>query len=235
METFRGIPISKIREHYMREGHRNEMFSSMIADVIEGNPGALSELENMQQEQRIWELDSDEQSIDEEKQKKRAKNKKKYLRKKEKALAEKEKQEEVKGEEKGGVEHGLAGLAIQDATALIATDDRKSDSGDNCTAAASPPPSEPKLSKRQKKTLLKKAKQAQNKTPTPELVGSSTTGDFAPISNDTKFEFVNHEDRKKENKVDGSGHGSPDDNEKEAATESEFEAVMDTVAKRFGQ
>ncbi|KAG9742162.1 hypothetical protein KCU73_g8735, partial [Aureobasidium melanogenum] len=45
METFRGIPISKIREHYMREGYRNEMFSSMVADVIEGNPGVVFDIE----------------------------------------------------------------------------------------------------------------------------------------------------------------------------------------------
>ncbi|KEQ67707.1 uncharacterized protein M437DRAFT_62087 [Aureobasidium melanogenum CBS 110374] len=246
METFRGIPISKIREYYMREGHRNEMFSSMIADVIESNPDFRFELERVQQpeqqEQRIWELDSDEEDpTEEEKEKKRAKNKKKYLRKREKQQAEKDKREEWKGKEKDGVEQGLAGLAIQDtvSTPIATAETRELSSGHGDTAAAvtGTPLEQPKLSKRQKKTLLKKAKQAQNKTSTPELVGSSTTSDSTSISNETKFGFVNHDDRKKRNKVDGGGHkeSEHEDNEKEAATESEFEAVMDTVAKRFGQ
>lgn len=224
----------------MREGHRNEMFSSMIADVIESNPDFRFELERAQQpeqqEQRIWELDSDEEDpTEEEKEKKRAKNKKKYLRKKEKQQAEKGKREEEKCEDDHGVEQGLVGLAIKDITPVL-TKDRESGSSNSNTASAATPTQQPKLSKRQKKTLLKKAKQAQNKTSSPELAGSSTTGESASISKDTKFRFVDHDERKKKNKVHDRGHeeSEPED-EKEAATESEFEAVMDTVAKRFGQ
>lgn len=226
----------------MREGHRNEMFSSMIADVIEGNPDFRFELERIQQpaqqEQRIWALDSDEEDPTEEaRQKKRAKNKKKYLRKKEKASAGRTKREEEKGEEKDGVEQGFAGLAVQEALSTpLAAVDREMGNGNGNTAAADTPPQQHKLSKRQKKTLLKKVKQAQNSTSTPELAASFTTGNSASISNNTKFRSLNHDDKKKKNKVDGKGHKeSQNEDEKEAATESEFKAVMHTVAKRFGQ
>ncbi|KAG9847594.1 hypothetical protein KCU98_g5878, partial [Aureobasidium melanogenum] len=239
METFRGVPISKIREHYMREGYRNEMFSSMIADVIEGNPGVLFDIERTQpeqQEQRIWELDSDEElpagPTEEEKQKKRAKNKKKYQRKKEKAQAEKTKLEDQKVEEQDNVSQGLAEFSIQDVTPILADVRRIEDK----TAAAATP-SQPKLSKRQKKTLLKKAKRAQNATPTHELAGSSTTSDSTSGANDIKPKVANDDESKKENKADGHGHETSEygDEEKEVTTESELEAVMDTVAKRFGQ
>ncbi|KAH0165007.1 hypothetical protein KCU67_g4909, partial [Aureobasidium melanogenum] len=242
METFRGIPISKIREHYMREGYRNEMFSSMVADVIEGNPGVVFDIERTQpeqQEQRIWELGSDEElpadPTKEEQEKKRAKNKKKYQRKKEKAQAEKAKLDEQRTEEQDNVSQSLAGLAIQDATPVLA-DDRESSSVEDQTAAAATP-SPPKLSKRQKKTLLKKAKQAQNATPTHELAGSSTTSDSTSGTNDVKPKVTSYDESKKKNKADGDGHEDPEfgDDEKEVATESEVDAVMDTVAKRFGQ
>ncbi|KAK6006972.1 hypothetical protein QM012_005980 [Aureobasidium pullulans] len=230
METFRGIPISKIREHYMREGYRNEMFSSMVADVIEGNPGFLFELNREQpeqQEQRIWELASDEElpadPTEEEKEKKRAKNKKKYLRKKEKTQAEKTKLEQQKSESKDNISHGLADLSVRDAAPVI-IGDRESSSAENNTVPAAVPPG-PKLSKRQKKTLLKKAKQAQNKSPAPELAGPSSTVDSASTSNGVKSKASD----------DGHEQYKHEEEEKEVATESEVEAVMDTVAKRFGQ
>ncbi|KAG9558925.1 hypothetical protein KCU71_g4769, partial [Aureobasidium melanogenum] len=212
METFRGIPISKIREHYMREGYRNEMFSSMIADVIEGNLGVVFDIERAQpeqQEQRIWELDSNEElpadPTEEEKEKKRAKNKK-YL----------------------------ADLSIHDAAPILA-DDRKSSSVEDKTAAVATP-FQSKLSKRQKKTLLKKAKQAQNASPAPESAGSSITSDYASATNGLNSKVANDGKNKKESKADGDGHETPEhEDEKEVATESELEAVMDTVAKRFGQ
>ncbi|KAG9602717.1 hypothetical protein KCU77_g2436, partial [Aureobasidium melanogenum] len=248
METFRGIPISKIREHYMREGYRNEMFSSMIADVIEGNPGVGFDIERTQpeqQEQRIWELDSDEELLadptGEEKEKKRAKNKKKYQRKKEKAQAEKAKFEEQKAEEQDDTSQSLRGLSIQDAAPILADDRKSSSVEDNIAASATPSNPQPKLSKRQKKTALKKAKQAQNATPTTELAGSPTTSDSTSAStsasNGLNSKVVNGDESKKKNKVDGNGYEEPkhDDEEKEVATESEVEAVMDTVAKRFGQ
>jgi hypothetical protein len=226
----------------MREGYRNEMFSSMVADVIEGNPGVVFDIERTQpeqQEQRIWELDSDEElpadPTEEEKEKKRAKNKKKYQRKKEKAQAEKAKLDGQRTEEQDNVSQSLAGLAIQDATPVLA-DDRKSSSVEDQTAAAATP-SPPKLSKRQKKTLLKKAKQAQNATPTHELAGSSTTSDSTSGTNDVKPKVTSDDESKKKNKADGDGHEDAEfaDDEKEVATESEVDAVMDTVAKRFGQ
>ncbi|KAG9601454.1 hypothetical protein KCU77_g5884, partial [Aureobasidium melanogenum] len=241
METFRGIPISKIREHYMREGYRNEMFSSMIADVIEGDPSVIFDIERKQseqQEQRIWELDSDEElpadPTEEEKEKNRAKNKKKYQPKKEKAQAEKAKLEDQKAEEQDNVSHSLADLSIHDAAPILA-DDRKSSSVEDKTAAFATP-SQPKISKRQKKTLLKKAKQAQNASPAPESAGSSITSDYASASNGLNSKVANDGKNKKENKADGDGHETPEhEDEKDVAIESELEAVMDTVAKRFGQ
>lgn len=226
----------------MREGYRNEMFSSMIADVIDGNSGALFEVnrdEPEQQEQRIWELNSDEElpadPTEEEKEKKHAKNKKKYLRKKEKQQAEKAKHEQQKPESKDNISHSLAAMSIQDATP-VPDDDR--DLGKvNGDTAPHAPISQPKLSKRQKKTLLKKAKQAQNATPTADLTGSTVTSDSSSCFNSIKSKTTEHDESKKENKSGCDGHevSEHDDEEKEVATESEVEAVMDTVAKRFGQ
>lgn len=226
----------------MREGYRNEMFSSMIADVVDGNSGVLFEVNTEQperHEQRIWELTSDEElpadPAEEEKEKKRAKNKKKYLRKKEKQQADKVKHEQQKTESKHNISYGLAAMSIRDATPVL-TDDRESGNADeNFTSAANP--SQPKLSKRQKKTLLKKAKQARDATPTPKLTGSTITADCSSGSNNFKSKTTGHDDSKKQNKVAGNGHGDSehDDKEKEVATKSEVEAVMDTIAKRFGQ
>lgn len=226
----------------MREGYRNEIFSSMISDVIDGNSGALFEVdrnEPEQQEQRIWELNSDEEfSVDpteENKEKKRAKNKKKYLRKKQKQQAEKSKPEQQKSESKDNISHRLADLSFQDSTHMPADDRNPSNVDGNIAADATLP--KPKLSKRQKKNLLKKAKQTQNTTHAPELASSFTTGDSASISDGVKLKVAEKSESDKQNKVGGHGHEEceHDDKANEVATESEVEAVMDTVAKRFGQ
>ncbi|KAI4724749.1 hypothetical protein E4T49_07530 [Aureobasidium sp. EXF-10728] len=235
MASFHGIPISILREHYA--SHRNEMFSSMITDVLDGHSGILfrtqSPSSEQQHEQRIWELnDSDEDSpTEEEKQRRKNKNRKKYLRKKERVQAGK-----IAGEQKDGVqdvEAGVAGLSVHDPTpALI--EECKDSSVDANTATLTP--TQPKLSKRQKKTLLKKAKKAQDKTIAPESIvvpGTiDSTSDSSALNNeppkhndDDETKVSDHDDKKPEHK----------DKHKDVATESEVEAVLETVAKRFGQ
>jgi hypothetical protein len=210
----------------MREAFRNEMLSSMFEDVIEVNTGhsfQSKQKQPEQQEQRIWEIDSDEEEKEE---KKRAKNKRKYLRKKEKAQAEKAELQQQKSEENDAVSQGLAGMSIQDAP-TVSTDEHQSSSGDVNTEKTT----QPKLSKRQKKTLLKKAKQAQTAVTTPEHDASD--------SNHVKSRVSKGNESDKENKTSGIGHekqdGKSGGREDEVATESEVEAVMETIAKRFGQ
>ncbi|KAI4717175.1 hypothetical protein E4T48_06663 [Aureobasidium sp. EXF-10727] len=238
MASFRGIPISILREHYAKN-HRNEMFSSMITDVLDGHSGILFHTqspssEQQQHEPRIWELnDSDEESspTEEEKQKKKNKNRKKYLRKKERVQAAR-----VAGEQKDGVEDveaGVAGLAVHDPTpALI--EECKDSSVDANTATLTP--TQPKLSKRQKKTLLKKAKQAQDKTKAPESIRFPGTVDYTSDSRALNNEPSTENDNE-ETKVSNHGHkkSEHEDKHKDVATESEVEAVLETVAKRFGQ
>jgi hypothetical protein len=217
----------------MREAFRNEMLSSMFEDVIEVNTGhsfQSKQKQPEQQEQRIWEIDSDEEEKEE---KKRAKNKRKYLRKKEKAQAEKAELQQQKSEENDAVSQGLAGMSIQDAP-TVSTDEHQSSSGDVNTEKTT----QPKLSKRQKKTLLKKAKQAQTAVTTPEL-GHYSSADDTSDSNHVKLRASKDDESDKENKAGGIGHEKQDEmsggREDEVATESEVEAVMETIARRFGQ
>lgn len=209
------------------------MLSSMFEDVIEVNTGhsfPSKQKQPEQQEQRIWEIDSDE----EKEEKKRAKNKRKYLRKKEKAQAEKAELQQQKLDENDTVSSGLAGMSIQD-TPTVSTDEHESISGDINTANSA----QPKLSKRQKKTLLKKTKQAQTASPLPELVHSSSADNSTSESSHSKPRASKDDESDKENKASGIGHENQDDKsgggEDEVATESEVEAVMETIAKRFGQ
>ncbi|CAD0081762.1 unnamed protein product [Aureobasidium vineae] len=226
----------------MRDGYRNEMFSSMIADVIDGHSGVLFQTERNspeQQEQRIWELDSEEESpTEDEKQKKKAKNKKKYLRKKERAQAEKAELEQQKAGTKEDVASGLAGLSVQDDATPSMDEDHRS-SGADANTTGIPTPTQPKLSKRQKKTLLKKAKQAQNKTLAPESTRSSNTGDCTSDSSalNSKIPKDNENEKEIKIKISSNGHkeSEHEDMQKYVATESEVEAVLETVAKRFGQ
>jgi hypothetical protein len=249
MASYRGIPLSSIQEHYvsmrkinvinyitghpqMREAFRTEMLSAMFEDVIEVNTGHSFQSKQKQPEQqgqRIWEIDSDEEEKEE---KKRAENKKKYLRKKEKAQAEKAELQQ-KLEEEDTVSLSFAGMSIQDAP-TVSTEKHQS-SSDNANTART----KPKLSKRQKKTVLKKTKLAQTATSTPELVHSSSAGESASESSHIKPKASKDDESDKENKASGIGHEKQDDKSGDGddgvATESEVEAVMETIAKRFGQ
>jgi hypothetical protein len=214
---------------------REAMFSAMFEGVIPEVPGVLFQSEPKQpevQEQRIWEIDSDEEEKEE---KKRAKKKRQYLRKKEKAQAEKaERQLQQKSESEDAIAKDLADMSIQDAP-TVSTDEHESNSDITNTANTT----QPKLSKRQKKTLLKKTKQAQAATTTPELGHSSNTGDTTSDSSHVKSSIVGNDENEKENKARETGHekqdNKPEGGEDEVATESEVEAVMETIAKRFGQ
>lgn len=214
---------------------REQMFSAMFEHVMDG-PGILFEAEpkqSEQQEQRIWEIDSDEEAKEE---KKRAKNKRKYQRKKEKAQAEKAELQSQKSESKDTISQGLADMSIQDAP-TVPTDEPESSSD----AANTVPPIQPKLSKRQKKTLLKKTKQAQAAISIPELSRSSSINDTASESSHAKSKFTNDDQSENENKsksqsgVHEKQNSKCEGREDEVATESEVEAVMETIAKRFGQ
>jgi hypothetical protein len=217
----------------MREAFRNEMLSSMFEDIVEVNTGhsfQSRQKEPEQQEQRSWEVDSDEEEKEE---KKRAKNKRKYLRKKEKAQAEKAEAQQQKSEEKDTVSQGLAGMTIQDSP-IVSTDEHQSISGDLNTEKTT----QPKLSKHQKKTLLKKTKHAHTAVATPEL-GHYSSADDTSDSNHVKLRASKDDESDKENKAGGIGHEKQDEmsggREDEVATESEVEAVMETIARRFGQ
>ncbi|KAI5195336.1 hypothetical protein E4T39_08245 [Aureobasidium subglaciale] len=239
MASFRGVPIEKIREHFMREDFRNEMFDNMVVDCIDGNSGLLFGQPPIPPEQRIQELDSDEElpvdPTEQDQEKKKEKNKKKYLRKKEKAQAEKaqaEKDELLRrlSELREPVMKRIAALSIKEKKTGV----------DTATNADAP---QSKLSKRQKKTLLKKAKQAQAVAPNSEAAGSSTDGDFSTNKSqekDTKSDNVEsqagHVEQSKEgskatdidHKNQGSGKGVLEE------SDAELENVMATVAKRFG-
>jgi hypothetical protein len=215
---------------------REQMFSAMFEHVMDGQSGVLFDAERKQpeqQEQRIWEIDSDEEEKEE---KKRAKNKRKYLRKKEKAQAEKAELQSQKSESKDTVSQGLAAMSIKD-TPTVSTDERESSSDVTNTV----PSTQPKLSKRQKKTLLKKTKQAQAAVSTPELSRSSSINDTASESSHAKSKITRDNESEKENKSNSKSsihqkqNSECEGREDEVATESEVEAVMETIAKRFGQ
>jgi hypothetical protein len=210
------------------------MFSAMFEGVVPEVPGVRFQSEPKQpevQEQRIWEIDSDEEEKEE---KKRAKKKRQYLRKKGKAQAEKAERQLQKSESEDTVAKDLSGMSIQDEP-TVSTDEHESSSDITNTVNTT----QPKLSKRQKKTLLKKNKQAQAATTTPELGHSSGTGDTASDFSPLKPKDVEEDEREKENKARDTGHEKQDNKsgggEDEVATESEVEAVMETIAKRFGQ
>jgi hypothetical protein len=213
----------------MREAFRNEMLTSMF-EVNTDHSFQSKQKQPEQQEQRIWEIDSDEEEKEE---KKRAKNKRKYLHKKEKAQAEKAEAQQQKSEEKDTVSHGLARMSIQDAP-TVSTDEHKSISSDANTEKTT----QPKLSKRQKKTLLKKTKQAQTAVTTPDL-GHYSSADDTSDSSRINSGAIKNDESAKENKTNGISHqkqdGKSGGREDEVATESEVEAVMETIAKRFGQ
>jgi hypothetical protein len=210
---------------------REAMFSAMFEGVIPEVPGVVFQSEPKQpevQEQRIWEIDSDEEEKEE---KKRAKKKRQYLRKKEKAQAEKAERQLQKAESEDAIAKDLADMSIQNVSA-----DEHEPSSDAFNTSNT---TQPKLSKRQKKTLLKKNKQAQAAISTPELGHSSGTGDTVSGSSPLKSKDVDEDEREKENKGRGTGHAKQDNKseggEDEVATESEVEAVMETISKRFGQ
>jgi hypothetical protein len=210
------------------------MFSAMFEGVIPEVPGVRFQSEPKQpevQEQRIWEIDSDEEEKEE---KKRAKKKRPYLRKKEKAQAEKAERQLQKAESEDTIPKDLADMSIQD-TPTSSTEEHEPSSDTINTANTT----QPKLFKRQKKTLLKKNKLAQAATSTPELGHSSGTGDAASDSSPLKPKDVEEDEREKENKARGTGHKKQDNKsgggEDKVATESEVKAVMETIAKRFGQ
>lgn len=215
---------------------REHMFSAMFEHVMDSNSGILFEAEPKQpeqQEQRIWEIDSDEEEKEE---KKRAKNMRKYLRKKEKAQPEKAELQSQKTESKDSFSDGLAEMSIQDAP-TVSTDEHESSSDVTNTVV----PAQPKLSKRQKKTLLKKTKQAQAAISTPELSRSSSINDTASESSHVKSKITRDDESEKKNKSKSKSSVYQKQNSKcegredEVATESEVEAVMETIAKRFGQ
>ena len=217
---------------------REQMMSAMFEHVLDGSSGIIFEAapkqpeQQEEQEQRIWEIDSDEEEREE---KKRAKTKRKYQRKKEKAQAEKAELQQQKAEEKETVSQSLADMSVQDAP-TVSTDDHNSSSDAINTAL----PAQPKLSKRQKKTLLKKTKQAQAAVTTPELVHSSNVSDVASDSSNVKSKPTEGNENEEENKIKGSSVCEKQNNRSEGggeavATDSEVEAVMETIAKRFGQ
>ena len=204
------------------------MINAMFERVMDGTSGVIFEAgpkqpeQPEQQEQRIWEVDSDEEEREE---KKRAKTKRKYQRKKEKAQAEKAELQQQKAEEKDATSDDLTAVSIQDAP-TVSTDEHNSSSDATNTAV----PVQPKLSKRQKKTLLKKTKQAQAAVSTPELGHPSEASDVTSGSSNVKSE-----DNKIESTVRDKQNNASEVREEGVATESEVEAVMDTIAKRFGQ
>lgn len=206
----------------------------MFARVIDGTSGVIFECEPKQpeqQEQRIWEIDSDEEEREE---KKRAKTKRKYQRKKEKAQAEKAELQQLKAQEKDTTSDDLAAVSVHDVPTVVTDEHNSSIDAYNTTA-----PSQPKLSKRQKKTLLKKTKQAQAAIQTPEPGQSSDASDVASGSSHVKPKTTKDDEKEKGEKTEYGVHkmqdSKPQGREEAVATDAEMEAVTETIAKRFGQ
>lgn len=209
------------------------MINAMFERVMDGTSGVIFETEPKQpeqQEQRIWEIDSDEEEREE---KKRAKTKRKYQRKKEKAQAEKAQLQQLKAEAKDTTSMDLATMSVQDAP-TVSADERDSSSDPANTTA----PTQPKLSKRQKKTLLKKTKQAQAAVRTPELGPSSNAGGTVSSSGFVKPKTTTDNEKEVETKTEDGVHNKQNSKssgrEEAVATDSDVEAVMETIAKRFG-
>ncbi|KAI5242450.1 hypothetical protein E4T42_07671 [Aureobasidium subglaciale] len=228
----------------MREEFRNEMFDNMVVDCIDGNSGLLFGQPPIPPEQRIQELDSDEElpaDPTEEDQ-----EKKKYLRKKEKAQAGKaqtEKDELLRrlSELREPAMERIAALSIKDKEAASSASPASINPGvDTATDTDAP---QPKLSKRQKKTLLKKSKQAQAAASESETAGSLTDGNPAtkPKQKDTESRHVKSEAARVELSKEGSKALDVDSKKQRSGkgvlkeSEAEVEDVMATVAKRFGQ
>ncbi|KAI5272469.1 hypothetical protein E4T47_04357 [Aureobasidium subglaciale] len=268
MASFRGVPIEMIREHFasirisklydqkltmhkqMREEFRNEMFDNMVVDCIDGNSGLLFGQPPIPPEQRIQELDSDEElsaDLNEEYQeRKKEKNKKKYLRKKEKAQGEKaqaEKDELLRrlSELREPAMKRIAALSIKDKKAASSSSPSSNNPGvDTATDTDAP---QPKLSKRQKKTLLKKAKQARAAASKSETADPST--DDGPTTKSQQNETKSTDEKSNAGQVEQSKEGSKAsdiDGKKQGSgkgipekSQTELEDVMATVAKRFGQ
>ncbi|KAI5195713.1 hypothetical protein E4T38_08914 [Aureobasidium subglaciale] len=234
----------------MREEFRNEMFDNMVVDCIDGNSGLLFGQPPIPPEQRIQELDSDEEPAadptEEDQEKKKEKNKKKYLRKKEKAQAEKaqaEKDELLRrlSELREPAMKRIAALSIKDKEAASSASPASINPGVNTATDTDAP--QPKLSKRQKKTLLKKSKQAQAAASESETAGSLTDGSLAtkPKQKDTESRHVKSEAARVELSKEGSKALDVDSKKQRSGkgvlkeSEAEVEDVMATVAKRFGQ
>ena len=230
------VPLKYANNYQMQGLNADQLFEMLQAGyVIPLYEREDSEPE--QQEPRIVELDDDYDS-EKEREKKKAKNKKKYLRQKEKAQAEKIELQPQQPGRNDSVAESLAGMSIQDSTTTNSSHTK------GIKTSTEP---QPKLSKRQKKTLLKKAKQAQSTPPTSESASTSINGDATsdPRKSTNKAADASSEDSKQDkgknrDKSNSNGHEKHEDGndkgeEKEVATEVEMEAVMATVAKRFGQ